>query len=137
MSRYTKAQRIANFYNRMADAGFSMGEANQLRRIEMTLQRWGERECGDGSNWCVERDETTGKPYNVYHGEGRPLRYPIPDREKGALKRLAKIMELHPEFTAYHQGDCRGCNLYLVRKDAIKPGEDIGSIYNRGIEVCY
>ena len=137
MSRYTKAQRIADFFERMENAGFNRIETQALRRIEMTLQRWGERECGDGSNWAIERDETTGKPFNVYHGEGKPRRYPIPDREKGALKRLAKIMELHPEFIAYHQGDCRGCNLYLVRKIDIKPGEDIGSVYSRGIAVCY
>jgi len=137
MSRYTKAQRIADFFARMDNAGFNRTEAQALRRIEMTLQRWGERECGDGSNWCVERDEKTGKPFNVYHGEGKPSRYPIPDREKGALKRLAEIMSLHPEFIPYHQGDCRGCNLYLVPKDAIKSGENIGSVYTRGIAVCY
>lgn len=31
-------------------------EAATLRRAEMTLTRWGERECGDGSDWAIERD---------------------------------------------------------------------------------
>ena len=135
--RYTKAQRIADFYARFAKAGFSRTDADALRRIEMTLQRWGERECGDGSNWCIERDEETGKPYNVYHGEGKPRRYLVPDREKGALRRLAKLLEAHPDYIAYHQGDCRGCNVYVIRKDAIQPGEDVGSVYTRGIAACY
>ena len=37
-----------------------------LRRISMTLSRWGELECGDSDNyksWSIERDKETDKPY--------------------------------------------------------------------------
>jgi hypothetical protein len=33
-----------------------------------------------------------------------------------ALKRLNNIMAAHPEWLAYHQGDPRGCALYIIRK---------------------
>jgi hypothetical protein len=134
--------RIADFFARMDNAGFNRTETQALRRIEMTLQRWGERECGDSNNYesrGIERDEKTDKPFLVVrsHTTNKTHRYAVPDREKGALNRLAKIMESHPQFIAYHQGDCRGCNLYLVPKYAVKAGEDIGSIYTCGIAVCY
>lgn len=121
------------FYENMTRLGFTRDEADTLRRIEMTLQRWGERECGDGYG-RIERDDTTGKPYWLNSNTMR--RYPIADKESGALKRLGKIMAVHTELVAYHQGDCRGCNLYILRKSDIKPGEDIGSVYTRGVAVC-
>jgi hypothetical protein len=140
----TKRERIARFYEQMSALGFSYSEATALRRIEMTLQRWGERECGDGSDWAIERDETTGKPFNVYHGEGKPRRYPIPDRETGAKKRADAIVKARnlrngsaDALIAYHQGDCRGCNLYLVRTSGVRPGDSIDSVYTRGFAVCY
>lgn len=119
MKKETKIERMTRFLNRMAAMGFSYEEAQSLRRIEMTLQRWAEKECGDGSDWAIERDEATNKPYNVYHGEGKPSRYAIADREAGALKRVEKIMARHPEYVAFHQGDCRGCMLYIVAKKDI------------------
>jgi len=116
--------------------GFSYEEANQLRRIEMTLQRWGERECGDSDGNCIERDETTGKPFCTFEtGNGKRGRYAVADREAGSLKRLEKIMEKHPDFISYHQGDCRGCNLYILRKSDVKPGESVDSVYTRGVAV--
>ena len=111
-------------FRRLGELGFSYEEAVQLRRIELTLQSWAERECGDGSDWAIERDETTGKPFNVYHVEGKPRRYPIADREGGAMKRLAKIMEAHPELWAYSQGDCRGCMLHVGRKADLRTTEN-------------
>jgi|SRR6478736_7434221 len=123
-------------FSRLQALGFTYEEAVSLRRIEMTLQRWGERECGDGSNWGLERDETTGKPYNVWHGEGKLRRYPVADREAGALRRLAAIVkarneregcsDTHPQFIhAYHQGDCRGCNLYLLTHEQLRATENM------------
>jgi hypothetical protein len=129
-------KRTAQLLGRIQDLGFTWDEAYSLRRIEMTLQRWAERECGDGSDWAIERDETTGKPFNVYHGEGKPRRYAIADREAGALRRLGKIMEAHSDFVAYHQGDCRGCMLYLVPKSSLAAGERLDSVYTRGVAVC-
>lgn len=137
--RNTKAERTARFYTSMASLGFDYQEADRLRRIEMTLQRWAELECGDGNDyasWAIERDETTGKPYRcIYPHQGEKRRHAVPDRERGALRRLAGIMRGHPELVAYHQGDCRGCMLYILRASDVKPGESIGSVYTRGFAV--
>ena len=112
--------------------GLTIDEVDNLLRIEKTLKRWAERECGDGGDWVIERDETTDKPYNVYHGQGESRRYAIADRENGALKRAQAIAAAHG-LTSYHQGDCRGCMLYLLRPGDIPDGESAGSCYNRGI----
>jgi len=120
-------------------AGISYEHANALRRISMTLSRWGELECGDGNDYCswsIERDEVTGKPYMVtYPHDGKSRRRLVADREKGALKRLQAIVAQYPEFVAYHQTDPRGCAVYLVRKSDVPEGTDIGSVYNRGIAI--
>lgn len=115
--------------------GIKTHEAMQLRRISLALHRWAERECGDGSNWAIERDETTGKPFNVYHGEGKRSRYPIADKEAGALRRLAAIMAPYKRrLVAFHQGDCRGAALYIIRKADVR-GQNIEQVYNRGVAV--
>ena len=95
----------------------STGDVEALRRIEKTLHRWGELECGDGNahaSWCITRDETTGKPYmEVHPHNGKERRHPVADRERGALKRLAalcKRLGLH----FYYQTDPRGCALYVA-----------------------
>lgn len=133
-------------FQRLGALGFSYEEASQLRRIEMTLQRWAEGECGDSNDYCstcIERDEETGKPYRVVMPHNLPpskaTRTAIPDREAGALKRLKAIMARHPELAAYHQGDCRGCMLYLVRKsDLVQDGQElpIDQHYTRGLAVA-
>lgn len=121
---------------RLEHAGFSTDDALALRRISMTLQRWHELECGDSNDYCsyyIERNEDTGKPYMVthpYNGESR--RYPIDDRERGALKRLNAIMARYPEWAAYVQGDPRGAALYVYRRDSELLA---GSKY--GIGSCY
>ena len=121
--------RLMEFYRRAERLGITDADADALRRIEMTLQRWAERECGDGSG-CIERDEKTGKPFWRSAMSGRATA--IADREKGALRRLGLIMARYPELVAYHQGDCRGCMLYVLRKSDVKPGEDISAVYTRG-----
>src|SRR3990167_7083245 len=135
----TKIENMANLLNRLADLGFSYSEAKALRRIEMTLQRWSEQECGDGNDhcsWAIERDEITSKPYRVvYQHSGKSYRISIPDREAGALARLAKIMASHPALVAFHQGDPRGCALYILRQSDVGQ-ERIDSIYTRGVAVC-
>lgn len=140
-------KKTAKLLGRIQELGFSWDEAAALRRIEMTLQRWGEAECGDSNEHCsvcVERDESTGKPFRVVyrHDSNEPRRYAIPDLEKGALKRLAVIMARHPDFTYYHQTDCRECNLYLLRKSDFPASSaasllrEIESNYTRGFAVC-
>lgn len=135
---------LIELHQRLHALGFSYEEASQLRRIEMTLQRWAELECGNSNDYCsyhIERDETTGKPYEVVspHTSNKTIRRPIADREAGALKRLKEIMARHPELVAYHQGDCRGCMLYIVRKsDLVQDGKPlaIDQHYTRGLAVA-
>ena len=117
--------------------GFNYSEATALRRIELTLHRWAEHEC----NGEIERDENTGKAYwrRLNHSYLDPhdprASYRIADRESGSLKRLAKIMANHPELWSYHQGDPRGCALYVGRKPDVN-GHEIATVYNRGFAVC-
>jgi len=106
----------------------SLDDAVTLRRASMTLHRWAERECGDG-NECIERDEATGRPYSVREAGGRQYRTRVPDREAGALRRVAAIcgrLGLH----YWHQADPRGCALYI----AALPLHDHD--YERGVAVC-
>jgi hypothetical protein len=97
----------------------SFEQANTLRRAELTLQRWAELECGDGNDyqsWSLERDEHD-KPFMCYypHDSNKVRRIPTPDKEKGALKRIAAVCnELNIHF--YHQTDPRGCSLYVSRE---------------------
>ena len=111
----------------------------------MTLQRWHELECGIEGNRpdvtiSVERDD---------NGDGKPfqrIQYPtaygyvdrshaIPDREKGALKRLDTIMARYPGLSPYVQGDPRGCALYVIRPGDVPAGQDTGAYYNHGVAV--
>lgn len=94
--------------------GISYDDAFKLRRIAMTLHRWHELECGI-DNGSVERDEITGKTYR--YNAMTCKRYPTADRETGAIKRLAKIMDRYPDLRSYIQGDPRGASLYILRPD--------------------
>lgn len=116
---------------RLLGVGVSFDHACALRRISMTLHRWDELECGDG-NGCIERDEDTGKTYWLNANTGR--RWPTPDKETGALKRLAKIGTAYPDLRFYHQSDCRGVALYVVRAMDLQ-GDSIESNYTRGFPV--
>lgn len=122
----------------LENLGFTFDEAQQLRRISMTFHAWDEAECGNGNDYCswaIERDEETGKPFKcVYPHTGEVRRYAIADREAGAQRRLDKIMAQHPDFVAYHQGDCRGASLYIVRKSDLN-GSDIHANYTKGVAV--
>lgn len=150
----------------LVTAGIPMPDADQLRRISMTLHRWHELECGDGNDhgsWCITRGKKTservqteqglnvrkdtfthdddGAPYlehhHYMHGHGKDtVTYTrLADRERGALKRLAKIMARYPGFQSYIQGDPRGCALYILRPGDVRAGDDVSSCYTRGIAV--
>lgn len=147
---------------RLTALGISHADAVALRRISMTLHRWHELECGGGSG-CIERDElrkcgschapavaSAIGPCAVcsadnWHaaGEGKPLwhsslsgrRFPIPDRERGALKRLKAVMQRYPTLSAYVQGDPRGASLYILRPGDVPEGKDADAYYSRGIAV--
>jgi len=130
--------------------GFASHDADALRRASMTLHRWHELECGDGddySSWCVTRGRKNGKefvhdddgaPYlerHYHRGEAKAVYSRIGDRERGARKRIAAILTRYPGYQAYVQGDPRGCALYILRPGDIREGEDVSSVYTRGIAV--
>lgn len=143
---------------RLHDAGISTDDALALRRIAMTLHRWFELECGDGNNyasWCITRGrkvngsfeyDDDGAPYEErhVHTENKARYSRIPDRERGAHKRLAKIMAKYPMLTSYLQTDPRGASLYIVPLDRLPQLETVpegqmiellSQYYNRGIAV--
>lgn len=113
--------------------GIGVKTADVLRRAQMVLHRWAEQECGDSNahaSWCIERDEATDKPYkNIYFHNGRTVRYQCPDREKGALKRVAAVCRAN-NLHFYHQTDPRGCALYI----SPEPLTEIN--YTNGMAVC-
>ena len=115
--------------------GLTELDAIALRRIALTLHRWAELECGNGNDyasWSIERDPQTDKPYRcVYPHKGEMKRYPIPDREKGAHKRLEKLMSKYPQWKAYIQTDPRGGTIYLC-----KPEDANDSLYTRGVFIA-
>jgi hypothetical protein len=117
--------------NRGIDATFEQAEI--LRRAELTLQSWSELECGNSDQWKsygIERDEKTDKPYMVTHmNDGRTFRRPVPDREKGALKRIAETCKVLGIYF-FHQTDPRGCALYVHTE----PLPD--NNYTQGIACC-
>lgn len=114
MSRKEEINRVLfNLYN----LGFDADEASKLRGIAMTLSRWCAAEC----NGDITRGED-GQCYRQYgHNTNGPfLTVKCADRETGALKRLEKIMEKHPELGYFYQTDPRGASLYIYHKDAIE-----------------
>ena len=154
-----------NCVDTLCRAGIAHDDAIALRRISMTLHRWHELECGDGnehSSWCVSRghfdtresrfwngEGERPKPVFVYDAEGAPYlerhynrgdakaHYTrIGDRERGALKLVAKIMARYPAFQSYVQGDPRGCSLYILRPGDVRDGASLDSCYSNGVAVC-
>jgi len=128
-----EAERRTMMNDTLRRLGFSRDECEALRRISMTLHRWHELECGN-DNGCIERDEFSGIPQWRYANDtGKYCGYVIPDRETGALKRLAKIMGNHPTLKPYVQGDPRGAALYILRPGDVPEGQQADCCYSRGI----
>jgi hypothetical protein len=135
---YLKTRSLAQNFSR-AGIVLSFSDVNTLRRCELILQRWSEKQCGDSNSFCsfsIERDETTGKPFwCVYpHDSNKVRRTPIADREAGALRRVAAICK-KAGLVYYHQGDPRGCSLYVGTVEMLGGGA-IDSCYNRLIACC-
>lgn len=137
-------ERLTAQENTLVSLGFTIDEADTLRRVSRTLRRWHELECGIDAG-VIERDDATNKPYWVTES-GR--RWPVPDRERGALRRLGRVIghrntrvwaasdahavhvhAVHP----YIQTDPRGAALYILRPGDVPPGSDPASCYTRGI----
>jgi hypothetical protein len=104
-------------------------------------------ECAkhDNKQHRVIRVEATNLPYMVHHhylhghGKDYTTRTRIADKETGARKRLAKMMEKYPDLAYYIQTDPRGCALYILSKEdreyAATHGYALDQIYNRGVAV--
>jgi hypothetical protein len=134
---------MAYNFDRLISMGIQYEHAVELRRISMTLHRWHELECGDGNDYAswslvrgkkqggtFEYDEDNGKPYVEVHSRSsnKPTYNVTPDRERGALRRLAAIMKNYPTLSAYVQTDPRGCALYV--------GEGLtDSNYSQGVAI--
>ncbi len=118
--------------SRLQSLNISRDDAEALRRISMQLHRWHELECGVETGG-VERDEETGKVTWYSSHSGR--RFPYPDRETGALKRLSTIMARYPALGHYVQGDPRGAALYILRAGDVPEGASVDSYYSRGLAV--
>ena len=130
-----------NNLDQVCRIGVSFDDARALRRISMTLRRWYEYECGidkSGRTLTIERDEND-RPFLRIMGPSKigyvDLRFATPDRERSALKRLAKIMTRYPDLAPYVQTDPRGCSLYILRPADVPAGKDADAYYNRGIPV--
>ena len=154
-------ERRAHLENVLLALGFTAQEAEQLRRISNTLQRWHELECGTGDGQTarsIEREngDGTGRPFlRVQYptaAEYVDRRRPIQDREAGAKKRLAAILarrnsegdvQEHANggctitkrapLSAYIQTDPRGAALYILRPGDVPEGKDADAYYSRGI----
>ena len=144
MPRMTKseAQRLTAQENTLVSLGFTSDEAETLRRINSTLRRWYEMECGNDRG-AIERNDATGRPYwcaevgNTRTGF-RIVQTPIPDREAGALRRLSRIVKARNErsidaLDTYIQTDPRGAALYILRPGEIPAGCSVESCYTRGV----
>ena len=128
--------KVSDCIVRLVQIGVRRDDADALRRIAMTLHRWHELECGDANGNAVERDEATGKTYMSFDTQsGHRRRYPTPDRETGAKKRLAAIMAKYPTLSAYIQGDPRGASLYILRPGDVPEGSKAESYYSNGVAV--
>jgi hypothetical protein len=132
----TKAEfiRRQHLCNALTGLGFTEEEVDKLRKISNTLRRWFERECGTGAG-AIERDEETGKPF-FCNTSGR--RWPVPDLETGAEKRLAAIMAARNgreagALATYIQTDPRGAALYILRPGDVPDGKDAAAYHSRGI----
>lgn len=123
---------MKNSLHQVTAIGVSHDDAIALRRISMTLRRWFEHEC----NGAIQRDGERGDGAPYWHNTttGRKL-CRAPDRERGALKRLDKIMRAYPDLKPYVQGDPRGCALYLLRPNDVPAGANADAYYSRGVPV--
>lgn len=141
-----KQERRYQLIEQLKTLGFTYEEANELKRIEMTLQRWAELECGTGDDRItrsIERDENEKPFMRVQYATQtgwHDSKYPVADREKGALKRLQKILDAcnsrnDDKVTFYHQGDPRGCALYILKVLDVRD-HNIDQVYTRGVAVC-
>jgi len=123
-------ENLTRLINRLSALGLTYAQIRALVRAQKVLHTWSEHEC----NGAIQRDEETGMChwYSTVTGN-RICR--TSDRESGALRRIRAICE-PLSLVWYHQGDPRGCALYVGTADMLS-GADIDCAYNRLIAVCY
>jgi hypothetical protein len=142
-TRMTKKEllRRTALENALCALGFTSEEAAALQRISNTLQRWYLHEAGTDYG-AIERDDETDKPRFYWEHKGKRYSRPIPDREAGAKKRLARIIDTcnkartssgHEALNYYIQSDPRGACLYILRPGDIPAGYRADSCYTNGI----
>ena len=114
------SKEITNLYCIAERLGITFDDVCNFRRDSMALRAWFTRECGESNfhmSWAIERDQETDIPYLVtYPYNGKECRRRIPDREKGARKRIAERCE-RLGLKYYIQTDPRGLSLYLSREE--------------------
>jgi len=99
-----------NEYGRVLSERLPIEAARTLRRAQMTLHRWSEEMC----NGTIQREgpDGDGKPYRRTFHKSNVYGRRVPDREAGALRRVAAVCQeagLH-----FYQTDPRGCALYVA-----------------------
>lgn len=139
--KITKEQRKWMAVGRIQNlTGLAQPDVLAILRAERALHRWAELECGTDRGHIERRENENNKPYLAQEWQldgGRATRthMAIPDREAGAIRRINAIIARYPSLTWYHQTDCRGCMVYVLRKTDIRPGESVDSIYTRGVAI--
>jgi hypothetical protein len=124
----SNAENINRMIAALSRLGITASDAEALRRISRTMNKWSEQEC----NGFIQRDEATGLPRGWYE-DSRGVKYEggiIPDREAKAQKQLRAIMAHYPKLWAYEQGDPRGCSLYVGSRDDLPAGAKISTCYS-------
>jgi len=129
---WTKAkfERYAWMRDALEPLGFTPQEIDSLLRCSRVLSTWAMHEC----NGAIQRDDETDKPYWYSTATGERIGRTA-DREAGALARIKTLCDRHG-VTFYHQGDPRGCALYVIRPGDIPEGQKVGAYYTRGVAVC-
>ena len=117
--RMTQKERNFRFYQTMNLMGFTFPESETLLRAERILNLWSVDQC----NGVLQQDETTLQ----WTRFGRPWR----DRQKATLTKVENLAK-SKGYLAYHQGDPRGCSLYLVHESEYDPEKD----YTDGFAIC-
>lgn len=100
--------------------GINLDDAITLTKIGKSLHRWFELEQGgkdEKKDWKIERDEEDNPHLAItFFRDGFKSSFRIPDREKGAVRRLTKIMAKYPKFKAFIQkADPSKPTLYVLR----------------------
>jgi hypothetical protein len=103
----------------LARLGIAHDDISTLRRAQAALHRWAEREC-NGEVWI--EDDGTAYSNTTFHKQK------CVNMEARALRQVAKVLQKYPTLHAYHQGDPRGCALY-VYKAADAKDKDIDAYY--------